>query len=161
MSAMRSGLKLRLDAELRGRRCLRSRRGIRDHGGVSELGPAREFVEAIAAQDWDRLTACLSPHVQFRAAIPSGNPFRECDTAEETATLLGRWFGDADPLRLLDSSIEQLGNRVRLGYRFGSFEEGRWYLVEQQAYADVVNGQIVAMSLVCSGFQPVGEPPTA
>jgi hypothetical protein len=75
--------------------------------------------------------------------------------------LLGRWFGDADPLELLDSSAERLVDRVHIRYRFDSFEEGEWYLVEQQAYADVVDGRIRAMSLVCSGFQPVGARPTA
>lgn len=120
-----------------------------------------EFVAALAAQDWERLAVCFSPDVDFRALVPSKQPFRERKGGKETAEQLAAWFGDADPLVLLHTSVEALSENVRISYRFGAFEEGQWHVVEQQAYASLEGGRITKLDLVCSGFQPVGERPTA
>lgn len=122
--------------------------------------PASELVAAIAAQDWERLEACFTPEVAFRALVPSQRPFREHATAHDAAAQLAAWFGDADPLELLDSSVQPVEDVVRIAYRLGSFEEGRWYVVEQQLYATVEDDRIARLDLVCSGFRPVDRPPS-
>ena len=113
---------------------------------------ASELIEAIAAQDWGRLQACFAPEVQFRALIPPG--VRERFGAAATAELIGAWFGDADPLELVDSQIDAVGDRVHVSYRFHAIEEGKSYLVEQHLYCVVGSDGIESVNLLCSGFRP-------
>jgi len=122
--------------------------------GVSDgeaLG--RELVSALAAQDWTRLERCFAPGAQFFAAIPSQKPLRERVGAGEVAAQLAAWFGDGDPLELVSSQVEPLADKVHVCYRFRSFEEGAWHLVEQHAFCEVSSEGIERMHLVCSGFQ--------
>jgi hypothetical protein len=44
-------------------------------------------------------------------------------------------------------------DRVRVAYRIRAHED-RWYIVEQQAYCTIRDGQIKEMDLLCSGFRP-------
>ena len=89
--------------------------------------------------------------------FPAEGSFREEVTAEGAARRFATWFGDASPLELMSSGVEELPETVRISYRFAAFEEGRWHLVEQHAYAYVENDKIVKLDLVCSGFQPVAD----
>src|SRR5438046_6532939 len=90
---------------------------------------ALEVVEAVAAQDFDRLEALFAPGVRFRALVPGG--LREDATAADAAARMRGWFGECDPFELVDSEIEQVADRVRVRYRFRAREEGRWHVVEQ------------------------------
>ena len=75
---------------------------------------------------------------------------------------MAKWFGDADPLELLDSSTAEVADGVRIRYRFAALEEGTLHLVEQQAYARVSGGgKIAQLDVVCSGFQWGAERPDA
>ena len=112
----------------------------------------RELVDAIAAQDWTRLRACFAPEVHFRALIPSG--VRERTGAADTVELIARWFGDAKPLDLLDSEIDDVGDRLHVAYRFHAVEEGEHYLVEQHLYCVAGDEGIESANLLCSGFRP-------
>jgi hypothetical protein len=122
--------------------------------GVSD-GEAfgRELVSALAAQDWTRLEHCFAPDAQFFAAIPSQKPLRERDGPQEAAAQLAAWFGDGDPLELVSSTVEDVAGKVHISYRFRSFEEGAWHLVEQHAFCEVGSEGIERMHLACSGFQ--------
>src|SRR5436190_24273110 len=111
------------------------------------------WIEALAAQDFEKLQSLLAPDVRFRALIPPGQ--REDATAADVAARVGGWFGDADPLELVDSEVGRFAGRLHMSYRFDAFEEGRWHAVEQQAYFDVQEGRITAMDLLCSGFRPI------
>jgi hypothetical protein len=115
----------------------------------------RELVTALAAQDWNRLEGCFAPEAALFAATPSKTPLRERTGAHEVASLLSAWFGDGDPLELLSSTVEPVGEKVHVSYRFHSFEDGAWHLVEQQAFCEVGDEGIERMHLVCSGFQRV------
>src|SRR2546429_7207873 len=115
---------------------------------------AAKLVSAVAAQDFDRLEELFAPEIRFRALIPRG--LREDATAVDAAARLRSWFGDGDPLELVESETEQVADRLHVRYRFRSFEEGRWHLVEQHLFCDVAeDGRIAAIDLVCSGFRPV------
>ena len=116
---------------------------------------AEELVAALAAQDWERLERCFAPDVRFFAAVPSQNPLRERVGAREVAEQLAAWFGDGDPLELVDSQHEGIADKLRISYRFRLFEEGAWHLVEQQAFCQVGEAGIEQIHLVCSGFRPL------
>jgi hypothetical protein len=113
----------------------------------------RELVSAMAAQDWARLEGCFAPEVQFFAATPSKTPLRERSGAHDAASLLATWFGDGDPLELVSSTVEEVAGKVHVAYRFRSFEDGAWHLVEQHAFCEVGTDGIERMHLVCSGFE--------
>lgn len=128
---------------------------------MSATDCARDFVAALSSQDFDRLGMLLAPAVQFHAVVPAEGSFREEATAEGTAKRFAMWFGEASPLELISSSVEELPETVRINYRFAAFEEDRWHVVEQYAYARVEDGKIAKLDLVCSGFQPVADHPVA
>lgn len=120
---------------------------------------AAGLIGALAARDWERLAACFAPDAVFRAVVPNPeNPFRELRGPEEAAGQLARWFGDADELELLSSSIGELPGSVRFSYRFAAHED-QWYVVEQQCYATIGPRGIENLQLVCSGFQPIAARP--
>jgi hypothetical protein len=119
---------------------------------------ADEFIAALAAQDVDRIERCFAPGVRFFAAVPSQNPLRERIGARDVAEQLAAWFGDADPLELVDSQHEWIADKLRISYRFRSFKEGAWQLVEQQAFCEVGGAGIEQMHLACSGFRPSTDP---
>jgi hypothetical protein len=122
------------------------------------LAIGRGFVAALERQAWEELAACLDPSVQFRALIPSG--LRSADNREAAAKYLQRWFGDADQLILLSSQVEPMQDRIHITYRIREHED-QWYLVEQQAYCAIRDGQINMMDLLCSGFRPeIPQEPT-
>jgi SnoaL-like domain len=120
---------------------------------------AEELIDALAAQDFERVERCLAPDVAFHAVVPGTGSFRDRAGAQEAAKQLRTWFGDADPLELLEHSVEPVVDKLRLSYRFAAFEDEQWHIVEQQAYAVVGERGIAKLDLVCSGFRPVLERP--
>lgn len=78
-----------------------------------ELG--HRFVDAIVAHDWEGVAACFGPGAEFRAVVPNAErPFREHAGGEAAAAQIQKWFGDADVTELLESTIEQVADRVRI-----------------------------------------------
>lgn len=110
------------------------------------------LVRAIAERDEAALRDCFAADVEFRALIPPG--LRERTGAGESASLMLQWFVDSTELQLLDSSSEEVGDRVHVSYRFDGVEEGEPYVVEQQLYCTVADGKIIRADLLCSGFRP-------
>jgi hypothetical protein len=122
---------------------------------------AEELIDALAAQDFERAERCFAPDVDFHAVVPGTGSFRERAGAAETASQLRLWFGDSDPLELLEHSVEPVVDKLRLSYRFAAFEDNRWHVVEQHAYAVIGERGIEKLDLMCSGFRPVPERPSA
>jgi hypothetical protein len=110
------------------------------------------LVTAISVRDFDEIERCLAPNVHFRALVPE--LLREHDNAAESVERLRLWWSDADLFELVESHVEEVADRVGLSYRIRCREDGEWYLVEQLGYAEVENGLVVDLSLVCSGFRP-------
>jgi TusA-related sulfurtransferase len=116
----------------------------------------RSFLESLAAQDFERLETLFAPQVRFRAMVPS--TVREGQTAREATNWLRRWFGPADEFQLLQSTADQVFDRLYLHYRLRTHETANgWRVIEQQAYCDVQDGHIVDIWLLCSGFRPDPE----
>jgi hypothetical protein len=118
---------------------------------TTDSGIAAELVEALAAQDFERIEELFSPDVRFRALVPGG--LREEAGAAAATARMRAWFGECDPFELVESEVGQLADRVRVRYAFHAFEEERWHLVEQTAYLDLTDGRVADISVVCSGFR--------
>ncbi|MDX6504136.1 MAG: hypothetical protein QOE29_1261 [Gaiellaceae bacterium] len=116
--------------------------------------PAAALVEAIAAQDKAALERCFTPEAELRALTPPG--LRERSGAGEAAALITAWFGDSTELELVETRVEQVGDRLHVAYRFEGVEEGERYVVEQQLYCTLADGRIACADLLCSGFRPPG-----
>jgi hypothetical protein len=117
-----------------------------------DTAPVEAYVAAVVAKDRDAVAAVFSEAVEMRALVPRG--FREAHSPEAAAELICDWFADAE-LTVLIREVEPIGDRVHLRYRFGALEDGRTSIVEQQGFADVADGRIVKLQLLCSGFRPV------
>jgi TusA-related sulfurtransferase len=114
------------------------------------------FLESLGAQDFERLEALFAPQVRFRALVPSG--LREARTARDAAGWLRHWFGEADVLRVLQSTAGLALDRLYLSYRLQLHEPvDGWSVIEQHAYCSVQEGRIADMWLLCSGFRPDPE----
>jgi TusA-related sulfurtransferase len=120
----------------------------------SDAQPAVGYrvLRALVACDFGALASCLDEHIRFRALLPSG--LREVDGAGAAASCFREWFGAADRLELLDGDVEPVAQRVHLSWRLKVHEPRRRRLIEQHAFATVRDDRIVALDLVCSGFQP-------
>src|ERR1700736_3263634 len=109
---------------------------------VNEEALAARFISALHQQAWTELAECLHEQVQFNALIPLG--LRTARDRADAAKYLKQWFGDADALVLLSSSVEAVEDRWHITYRLRAHED-RWYVVEQHAYCTVRDGQIDRM----------------
>lgn len=114
-----------------------------------------QFAIALAHKDARALKALVTTDVDFRGMTPG-------DTWEPTGAdelvdevLLGAWFEPTDRVtEVLSVETGRVGQRRRVGYRFAVTNADGDYLVEQQAYFDVADGQISWLRIVCSGYQP-------
>ena len=114
---------------------------------------ASSFVEALPARDFEALECLFGAQVRFRAIVPRG--VREAATAQDAVGWLRTWFGNADSIELLGSEATAVADRTYLRYRLRIHEAGTTMIIEQHGFADVENGQIVDLSLLCSGFRPL------
>jgi len=113
---------------------------------------AEQLVAAITAQDEAAIAACFAEDAEFRALTPRG--LRERTGATETAALIAMWYGDSTVLDLAEVRSEQVGDRLRISYRFTGIENDDPYVVEQHLFCAVRNGKIGQADLLCSGFRP-------
>ena len=116
------------------------------------------FIVALSAQAFDQLQAIFEPQTRFRALVPA----RLCEgsSAGEAVAWLRRWFGDADEIRVLQSSATRVFDRLHMNYRLRVHDViNGWRVIEQQAYSKVQNGHITDLWLVCSGFRPDNQNP--
>ncbi len=111
----------------------------------------RRFVQAISRRDWSELETLFQPPVQFRALVPSG--LREASSSGGAAAYFRTWFGEADAVELVGSTVESMADKVRISYRL-RVHEAQWRVVEQQAFCLVDGDRIQRMDLLCSGFRP-------
>jgi hypothetical protein len=70
------------------------------------------------------------------------------------------WFGYADHRAVIGSTVESIGDRRQIGYRFGVHIGDVLSLREQRAFCPVADGRIVDISLVYSGSRPAPEDAT-
>jgi TusA-related sulfurtransferase len=115
------------------------------------------LVSALADRDFERLHAVIADDVRFRLLVPKGPQAHS--GAAETFETFADWYGDADELRLEASSVETVGGRLMVMYRFRLHDAEGWQVIEQHLVADTApDGRLEKIDLLCSGFLPVIEP---
>ena len=114
----------------------------------------RDFAQALAARDPERLTEVLSPDVDFRALTP--NRAWQTSTAQEFVTdVLAAWFEENDHIdELLTLETVPIADRERVGYLIRGHNDAGPFVVEQQAYYEARGGRITWLRVLCSGFRP-------
>jgi len=151
MSEMSKAVPSSMDRSMAGQhRSLRERPQTDPMGTVT---PAGTVVEAVGQRDFGRLAAALSDEVDLRALLPGG--FKEWHGRAGVREAFTGWFDGFDEYELVDSGVGAVGGRVHFHWRLRvrAARSGRWYMVEQQVYADAdADGQIVRLSVLCSGF---------
>jgi TusA-related sulfurtransferase len=124
---------------------------------LTNIGQA--YLEALARRDFEKIETLLHPHLRFRALVPPA--VREGATAEEALFWLRRWFGSAEVLTLTRSSLDQVGDRLYIAYQADVRRQDGWEEIAQHLYCVVENEVITDMALLCSGFHPLLEKPSA
>ena len=116
---------------------------------------AAAFARALVAGDRDGLRSLLADDVRLDAITPSRT--WEADDADGVIdTVLGRWFGGGNRITgLLSSSVDLVGDVVRVGYRFRAEQAEGPAVVEQQAYLETDGEVIRRLRVVCSGYHQV------
>ncbi len=102
-----------------------------------------------------RLGDALTADARLRALLPPG--FREW-TGHRASPAFGSWFGNTEGFELVEATVGEVGGRLRLQWRLRLQAERLgtgWFTVEQQAYADAVDGgRIARLDLLCTGYRP-------
>jgi hypothetical protein len=111
----------------------------------------RQFIEALARQDFAALAACFGSEAPFRALVPRG--LREASGGTDASRYFQGWFGPAERIDVLDTSVNGMADRYHLAWRLRVHDENGQRVVEQQAYVTERDGQFVAFDLLCSGFR--------
>jgi hypothetical protein len=150
----------------------------------ADLG--RRFVEALVRGDFDGMRAMLHPDVRFRGLSP--HKFLKSSKSDPVGGVIRAfrlWFyeGEGDyadhPVELLSCRVEPFGSggRYKLSYRirsrsremaeffrnegFGQIADDADWVVEQEAYFDVLDRRIAWIIVLCGGYQPLVPVPTA
>ena len=79
------------------------------------------------------------------------------DWSYRRGSLIAAWFGDSTVLALDATQTTDIGDRLRISYRFTGVENGEPYVVEQHLFCTVRDGKIEQADLLCSGFRPRQE----
>jgi hypothetical protein len=113
---------------------------------------ANKYISLLASQDFKDMSVLFQPDLRFRALVPR----RLCEgqSAVEGIEWLQRWFGDADDIQVLETTIERVFDRLYLSYRLRVHDViNGWRVIEQHAFAKVENSHINDIWLLCSGFR--------
>ena len=113
------------------------------------------FLEAIAERAFTRMAACFAPSATMRALLPSGPT--EFHGVTQIVDRFQHWFGDAERFEVLDGTVGDIGNRLHISWRLhlrpAPWDDDRWHVLEQQAYARA-SERIDTLDLLCSGLMP-------
>jgi arsenite methyltransferase len=146
------------------------------------------FVEALVRGDFDEMRSLLHPRIHFRGLSP--HKFLKASPSDPVGGVIrafrlwfyegadGAYEGD-HPEELLSCTVAPFGNggRFKLRYRIreksremaeafrngglGDVPDDVDWLVEQEAYYDVLDGRIGWMIVLCGGYQPMATTQTA
>ena len=116
------------------------------------------FARALSKKDRAGLLEVLDPEVDFRGMTP-GNFWEASSSTALVDVLLGRWFEEHDHIEALeDVRTGSVVDRDQLSYRFRMRTPDGAYLVEQQAYVGLADGDRIGwLRIMCSGFRPIAE----
>ncbi len=118
------------------------------------IAVGRDLVTAIVDRRFDHLERLLHPEIRLRSMNASGPIERR--SPSEVATFFDGEFGDATRFDVVSTSTRQLADRIQVSWQFdlerpdGDGPE----TVEQHLFIKVVQGTILRIDMVCSGFRP-------
>ncbi len=119
-----------------------------------ELG--KRFGAALAAKDAATLRGMFDDEVDFRAMTPNHTWEGHTPAAVIDDVILGIWFASCDAMELVEAAgTGRVGDRHGFSYRLQGTNGDGSFVIEQRAYADIAEGKITWMRVLCSGFQPV------
>jgi hypothetical protein len=114
------------------------------------------FGAALAAKNAAALRAMFADTVDFRAMTPNHTWEGQTPTAVIDDVVLGTWFRSSDSMELIDAiATGVVGQRHGFIYRLQGTNGDGGFVIEQHAYAEVAQGKITWMRVLCSGFQPL------
>ena len=125
---------------------------------VNALTIGEAFLDALGARAFDRIENTLAPDMRMRTLLPSGH--HDFAGASEAAAAFADWFGDAQEFEVVQAGADEVAEaRLHLAYRFRVRrpEAETTEVIEQHAFCKVLDGRIVTIDLVCSGFRPALE----
>jgi 2-polyprenyl-6-methoxyphenol hydroxylase-like FAD-dependent oxidoreductase len=122
-----------------------------------ELAVQEPFLAAIQHRDFAVLRGLLADTVRMRMLLPSGP--HEVHGAEAATAAFAGWFQDVEYFEPLQASSSFVSDRLRMSWRSRIRWAGESHtrLIEQQAYAKVIDGKVAVLDLLCSGFRVESE----
>lgn len=118
-----------------------------------ELPPGERFARAIAERDFDKAVSVFHPKIDFRGMTP-GRTWDAADPETVKRDILPQWYEEDDEIDdLLEVENGSVGDRRRVRYLYAVHNADGEFLIEQQAYYDVLDGAITWMRIVCSGWR--------
>lgn len=112
------------------------------------------FLEALSSRDYEALGACFAADGTLRGVVPPG--LREADGREAIVERFQIWTADVEEYEIADSEAAPFADLLRLRWVVqGVDPEVGPDAYEQTAYAEIVDGEITAMRLACSGHRPL------
>lgn len=118
---------------------------------MAERTTTQEFLELLAARDFERLAAILAGDARARFLLPHG--LEEYAGRDAIVRRIASWFGSASVFELTSSTEDEVGLRHRLSWRFSVVRDGgSREVIEQLVYLDLGPQGIQQIDLLCSGF---------
>ena len=123
-----------------------------DVAAVAERTTSQEFLQLLAARDFERLAAILANDAHARFLLPHG--LEEYAGRDAIVRRIASWFRSASVFDLTSSTEDEIGLRHRISWRFSVVRDGASReVIEQLAYLDLGPHGIERIDLLCSGFQ--------
>ncbi|MBM2823094.1 MAG: hypothetical protein HW413_1840 [Thermoleophilia bacterium] len=111
---------------------------------------ASGFLEALSRRDYDGLASMFKEDGRMRGLVPPG--LREAEGREAIAERFRIWNDGVEDWELLEADSENMADVVRIRWRVAATDPALGRTVyEQTAYAEIDEGGITWMNLVCSG----------
>jgi hypothetical protein len=122
-------------------------------GTESATSLGREFAEALARKDFDRIASIVDPEVDFRGLTPR-RAWEASSSEDLVANVLTSWLEDSDHIdELLEIESGSFADCERITYAFRGHDEKGSFVVEQHAYFTERGGHIDWMRVLCTGFR--------
>jgi hypothetical protein len=114
------------------------------------------FGAALAAKNAEALRAMFADRVDFRALTPNHTWEGQTPTGVIDDVVLGTWFQSSESMHLTEATATGVvGRRHGFVYRLRGTNGDGGFVIEQHAYAEIAQGKITWMRVLCSGFQPL------
>ena len=124
---------------------------MQDHLAAPAIAAA--IAAGVARRDPRRLSAALTETVRLRALLPGG-PI-EAHGRENVATCLCAVLAEFDSVEVVDSTGEDVADRLLIHYRLHVSRGTTRWVCTQTAVGKAVDGRLAVIDLLCSGFRRI------